>query len=174
MNGADLELTSRPVPAVAGPAGGRFGGAMLNPQQEDEPAGEIRAGLIVAALFFVLFLGWAAVARLDAAAMAPGRLVVSGQRQTVQHRDGGVVGDRPRSEPHSQPRALELGLGPRLLRVGTEHDQAPHSGAAACQSTQGLRVAALYRRRVSVFRVTILCGAAPSPTPRFLPIPIHL
>ena len=33
------------------------------------------------------------MARLDAAAIAPGRLVVSGQRQTVQHRDGGVVAD---------------------------------------------------------------------------------
>ncbi|MCQ9191771.1 HlyD family secretion protein, partial [Escherichia coli] len=29
----------------------------------------------------------------DAAAIAPGKLAVSGQRQTVQHRDGGVVAD---------------------------------------------------------------------------------
>jgi len=57
----------------------------------DNPDREIRSGLIIAALFFVLFLGWAAFARLDAAAMAPGRLAVSGQRQTVQHREGGVV-----------------------------------------------------------------------------------
>ncbi len=53
---------------------------------------DIRMGLIVAALFFVGFIGWAAFARLDAAAYAPGTLVVSGQRQSVQHRDGGVVG----------------------------------------------------------------------------------
>jgi len=58
-----------------------------------EPAREIRIGLIIAGLFFVLFLGWAAFARLDAAAYAQGSLVVSGQRQTVQHRDGGVVGE---------------------------------------------------------------------------------
>jgi HlyD family secretion protein len=57
----------------------------------DDPRGEIRSGIIVAALFFILFLGWAAFARLDAAAMAPGRMAVSGQRQTVQHREGGVV-----------------------------------------------------------------------------------
>lgn len=57
----------------------------------EEPARDIRLGLIVAGLFFLLFLGWAAIARLDAAATAPGRLVVSGQRQTVQHRDGGLV-----------------------------------------------------------------------------------
>ncbi len=56
-----------------------------------DPSWDIRAGLIIGALFFIVLLGWAAIARLDAAAIAPGRLVVSGQRQTVQHRDGGVV-----------------------------------------------------------------------------------
>lgn len=56
-----------------------------------DPSRDIRLGLIIAAIFFVGFLGWAAIARLDAAAIAPGKLVVSGQRQTVQHRDGGVV-----------------------------------------------------------------------------------
>ena len=55
------------------------------------PARDIRVGLLIAAIFFVGFLGWSAIARLDAAALAPGKLVVSGQRQTVQHRDGGVV-----------------------------------------------------------------------------------
>lgn len=59
---------------------------------DDRPERHMRAGMIIAALFFVLFLGWAAFARLDAAAYAPGRLTVSGQRQSVQHRDGGVVG----------------------------------------------------------------------------------
>jgi len=58
-----------------------------------DPTRDIRIGIIIAALFFVLFLGWAAFARLDAAAYAQGSLVVSGQRQTVQHRDGGVVSD---------------------------------------------------------------------------------
>lgn len=57
-----------------------------------DPLRDIRSGLIVAAIFFLGFLGWAAFVRLDAAAYAPGTLVVSGQRQSVQHRDGGVVG----------------------------------------------------------------------------------
>lgn len=57
----------------------------------DDARGEIRLGMIVAGLFFVLFLGWAAFAPLDSAAYANGQLVVSGQRQSVQHRDGGVV-----------------------------------------------------------------------------------
>jgi HlyD family secretion protein len=58
-----------------------------------DPSRDIRSGVIVAAIFFLLFLGWAAFARLDAAAYAPGVLEVAGQRQTVQHRDGGVVAD---------------------------------------------------------------------------------
>ena len=66
--------------------------ALAAPAPVADPRGEIRTGAIIAALFFVVFLGWAAFARLDAAAYAPGTLVVSGQRQSVQHRDGGVVG----------------------------------------------------------------------------------
>jgi HlyD family secretion protein len=64
-----------------------------SPAAAADPARDIRTGLIIAAIFFIGLLGWAAFARLDAAAVAPGRLAVSGQRQTVQHRDGGVVAD---------------------------------------------------------------------------------
>jgi HlyD family secretion protein len=60
-------------------------------EQDDRPDRDIRFGVIIALAFFVLFLGWASVARLDSAAYAPGKLTVSGQRQAVQHRDGGVV-----------------------------------------------------------------------------------
>ena len=63
------------------------------PGELGDPGRDIRAGLVVAVLFFVVFLGWAAFVRLDAAAYAPGVLEVAGQRQTVQHRDGGVVAD---------------------------------------------------------------------------------
>lgn len=56
------------------------------------PRRDVWQGYVVAALFFFGFLGWAALARLDAAAYAAGSIVVSGQRQSVQHRDGGVVG----------------------------------------------------------------------------------
>jgi len=52
---------------------------------------ELRIGGMIAAAFFVIFLGWAALAPLDAGAYAPGKIVVSGNRQAVQHRDGGVV-----------------------------------------------------------------------------------
>lgn len=56
-----------------------------------DPNSDIQVGLVLLVLFFVLFLGWAAVAPLDAAAIASGHLVVSGQRQSVQHPTGGVV-----------------------------------------------------------------------------------
>ncbi|WP_028970003.1 HlyD family type I secretion periplasmic adaptor subunit [Sphingomonas sp. URHD0057] len=52
---------------------------------------EIRIGIAVAALFFVLFLGWAALVPLDAGVNAAGTIAIAGNRQTVQHRDGGVI-----------------------------------------------------------------------------------
>jgi HlyD family secretion protein len=66
--------------------------ALVEDQQDgDDARRDLRLGLAVAALFFVIFLGWAAFAPLDAAAHAGGQLIVSGHRQTVQHRDGGVI-----------------------------------------------------------------------------------
>jgi HlyD family type I secretion membrane fusion protein len=56
-----------------------------------DPRREIRLGLTVAALFFVLFLGWAAFIPLDAGVHATGSIAIAGNRQSVQHRDGGVV-----------------------------------------------------------------------------------
>lgn len=56
-----------------------------------DPRREIRTGLAVAGAFFVLFLGWAASMPLDAGVNAPGVIAVAGNRQTVQHKDGGVV-----------------------------------------------------------------------------------
>lgn len=61
------------------------------PLQTDSPQREIRAGLLIIVIFFGGFLGWAAFAPLDAAVVADGVIVVSGNRQTVQHRDGGVI-----------------------------------------------------------------------------------
>jgi HlyD family secretion protein len=57
----------------------------------DNPQRELRFGAVVVLLFFGLFLGWAAIARLDAAAYAQGVIAVAGNRQAVQIRDGGVV-----------------------------------------------------------------------------------
>ncbi|WP_447908698.1 HlyD family type I secretion periplasmic adaptor subunit [Brevundimonas bullata] len=59
--------------------------------ETDAPGRDIRLGAIIFVAFFVVFLGWAAFARLDAGAYATGEVSVSGNRQAVQHREGGVV-----------------------------------------------------------------------------------
>ena len=61
------------------------------PSITPSPRFELWLGGGVIAAFFVLFLGWAAFAPLDAGAYAPGQVAVSGNRQAVQHQDGGVV-----------------------------------------------------------------------------------
>ncbi|WP_404418378.1 HlyD family type I secretion periplasmic adaptor subunit [Brevundimonas vesicularis] len=58
----------------------------------DSPRPELMLGIGIIIVFFVGFLGWAAFAPLDAGAFAQGQVFVSGNRQAVQHRDGGVVG----------------------------------------------------------------------------------
>lgn len=56
-----------------------------------DPSLEARLGIGLLVFFFVGFLGWAAVAPLDAAVVGHGVVKVSGHRQIVQHRDGGTV-----------------------------------------------------------------------------------
>ncbi len=62
-----------------------------SPSAPDNPRREILMGSIAAAVFFVGLCGWAGLARMDAATYASGVVVVSGHRQAVQSRDGGVV-----------------------------------------------------------------------------------
>ena len=57
----------------------------------DSPRKEARTGLLLGGLFFVGLLGFAAITPLDAGAIATGSVAVSGNRQAVQHPDGGVV-----------------------------------------------------------------------------------
>ncbi|HEX7930704.1 MAG TPA: HlyD family type I secretion periplasmic adaptor subunit [Sphingomicrobium sp.] len=57
----------------------------------DDPRRDIRIGAAIVIFFFVILLGWAAFAPLDAAVPAQGVIAISGNRQTVQHREGGVV-----------------------------------------------------------------------------------
>lgn len=59
----------------------------------DAPRRELMIGGAVILAFFVIFLGWAAFAPLDQGAYAQGQVAVSGNRQAVQHREGGVVSD---------------------------------------------------------------------------------
>ena len=86
MSLTDTNPNNAGVPALGGAAG-----TPPAPVQTDEPSREIMVGGAIAGLFFVIFLGWAAFAPLDAGAYAPGTVVVSGNRQAVQHREGGTV-----------------------------------------------------------------------------------
>ena len=78
---SEIRTTNLPVP-LGGP---------IDQVMNDDPRRELIHGGIIVAMFFVLFLGWASFARLDAAAYAPGMISVEGHRQTVQHRDGGTI-----------------------------------------------------------------------------------
>ena len=57
----------------------------------EDPRRDVRIGAAIAFMFFVVLLGWAAFAPLDAGVHAAGSVAVSGNRQSVQHREGGVV-----------------------------------------------------------------------------------
>jgi HlyD family type I secretion membrane fusion protein len=71
------------------------GGFFRAPRPEDmlreQPHREVVLGLAVVGVFFLMFVVWAALAQLDAGVYAHGQIVVSGQRKTVQHRDGGII-----------------------------------------------------------------------------------
>ena len=60
--------------------------------EADDPRRDIRTGAVIGFLFFVILLGWAALAPLDAGVYAQGSIAVSGNRQSVQHRQGGTIG----------------------------------------------------------------------------------
>ncbi len=63
---------------------------------QDSPASprrEITGGLVVLGLFLLVFVGWGLIFHLDAGVYAPGVVAVYGSRQTVQHRDGGIVSE---------------------------------------------------------------------------------
>lgn len=125
-------MTAEPLPPVADAIG-------------DTPGFELRLGAGVIGLFFVLFLGWAAFAPLDAGAFAPGQVAISGNRQAVQHQQGGVVsalrvaeGDRVRQGQvlvelaAGELRATERGVAGQVIsllaqraRMIAERDQRP-------------------------------------------------
>lgn len=63
----------------------------LDEQQASDPQSEIRRGILVVVGFILLLLLWAAFVPLADGVHARGVIAVSGNRQAVQHRDGGVV-----------------------------------------------------------------------------------
>ncbi len=68
--------------------------ALGTPQSAEisaSPKRDITLGLIVVGAFLLVLVGWGMLARLDSGVYAPGTVVVSGNRQSVQHKDGGIV-----------------------------------------------------------------------------------
>ena len=80
MNGPVLPYEGRPLPAV-----------VPLRRYDESAAPEMRAGLFVIAMFFGVFGLWSAFVPLDAAVMAAGEVKVSGNRQVIQHQEGGIV-----------------------------------------------------------------------------------
>ena len=50
-------------------------------------------GCIIIALFFGILGGWAALAPLESAAIASGEVTIDTKRKTIQHLEGGIIGD---------------------------------------------------------------------------------
>jgi membrane fusion protein, epimerase transport system len=65
--------------------------AKLVPVPNESARGAIITGLMVLAAFFIGLGGWAAVAPLNGAVVAPAVVKVEGNRKTIQHLDGGIV-----------------------------------------------------------------------------------
>lgn len=93
--------------------------------ETDDPRSEKRLAAIVAGLFFIVFLGWAAFVPLDSGAIATGTVAVSGNRQAVQHRDGGIV-----SALHVREGQI-VRKGQVLLSISANEIEATERGLAA-------------------------------------------
>ena len=117
----------------------------------DAPRRELMIGGAIIVAFFVIFLGWAAFAPLDQGAFAQGSVAVSGNRQAVQHRDGGVVSALLVEEGDT------VRQGQVLLRVGTGELTATERGVAG-------QVYALLAQRARL--VAERDGLATIPTPQ--------
>jgi HlyD family secretion protein len=77
--------------------------AYLPPAEEEDDAGRaalgasirgpMLVGLLVLALLVAAFGGWAATAPLAGGAVAPGVISPDGSRKTIQHLEGGIIGE---------------------------------------------------------------------------------
>ena len=116
----------------------------------DAPRRELMIGGIIIVAFFGIFLGWAAFAPLDQGAYAQGSVAVSGNRQAVQHRDGGVVRELLVKEGDT------VRQGQVLLRVSTGELTATERGVAG-------QVYALLAQRARLVAERDRLGSIPTP-----------
>lgn len=116
----------------------------------DAPRRELMIGGVIIVAFFGIFLGWAAFAPLDQGAFAQGSVAVSGNRQAVQHRDGGVVRELLVKEGDT------VRQGQVLLRVSTGELTATERGVAG-------QVYALLAQRARLVAERDRLGSIPTP-----------
>jgi HlyD family secretion protein/epimerase transport system membrane fusion protein len=79
------------------------------------------AGVAVIAIFFAGLGGWAAVAPLASAAIAPGVVSPEGSRRRVQHLEGGIIREL-RVQDGSRVKSGDLLIVLENLHVRTEHE----------------------------------------------------
>lgn len=85
-------------------------------QLRTETAAVLRAGAWCAVLLFVVLGGWATLATIGGAVIAPGRVIVQGKAQPVQSLDGGmVVAIEAASGQHVEAGAVLARLDPTLI-----------------------------------------------------------
>lgn len=86
MAQAVVSATPAPVPAP-------LGEQVLErlPKVSDNARIPVVVGMVVFILFFGCLVGWAAFAPLDSAVLSNGVIKVQGNRQTLQHLDGGII-----------------------------------------------------------------------------------
>lgn len=101
---------------------------------DDAPQGEIRKGLTLLGGLAVILLLLGTLVPLDAAAIATGRLVVVGQRQTVQHPVGGSI-----HKVYVREGGAVAANAPLVEFVGTEERQAERGLASQLLSLEAQR-----------------------------------
>lgn len=123
----------------------------------DNPRRELVIGGAIIVVFFVIFLGWAALAPLDAGAYAQGQVAISGNRQAVQHREGGVVSALLVAEGDT------VRAGQVLLQLSSGELKATERGVAS-------QVYALFAQRARLIAERDRLGSIPTP-PEFANLP---
>ncbi len=101
-----------------------LGGPTDSPGVTASPRRDIASGLLVLGLFLLVFVGWGLIAPLDAGVYAPGTVVVFGNRQAVQQKDGGIVSEL---DVHEGDRVQ---AGQVLLRLSPDELQASERATA--------------------------------------------
>jgi HlyD family secretion protein len=101
----------------------------------DHPRREITLGLIAGGLFLLALIGGGMLAHLDSGVYASGQIVVSGNRQTVQHRDEGIVSELDVHEGDSVTAGqVLLRLNADELRANERADASQVIGLKALQA----------------------------------------